>query len=249
MGMQLAVGCGGTAVRAMFMISNNLALNLYVRGTVYLAHLASKYPTVAQVTSAGVAVLNIYSTANSPNPAEAFAMGPVDDIYNMTRSLSSFLKSSGNGLKQLLIANKSTVGQVRPLGVFAVVDRNTLRSGTTANHNVIPAGYYDLPDITDANQRSRAHLLGKVLGGDGTLENLVTFYQSANLRMRNSVEIPIVRSLEGINPKYDEVRYFANAVYDGATEYPKAIEVLAFGVKNGDIETLPFIAVTILNQK
>jgi hypothetical protein len=55
--------------------------------------------------------------------------------------------------------------------------------------------------------------------------------------------------LEGSNAKYDEVCYFANAVHDGITDYPRAIEIYALGVKDGVIESTPFIAATILNQK
>jgi hypothetical protein len=65
--------------------------------------------------------------------------------------------------------------------------------------------------------------------------------------MYSTVEQPIVRKIE--DGTYDEVCYFANAVYDGITNYPKAIEIYALGVKDGVIESTPFIAVTILNQK
>ncbi|MDR1964835.1 MAG: hypothetical protein LBQ50_13765 [Planctomycetaceae bacterium] len=67
--------------------------------------------------------------------------------------------------------------------------------------------------------------------------------------MRDLVEVPILNSLEGSNAKYDEVCYFANAVHDSVTDYPRAIEIDAWGVKDGVIETTPFIAITILNQK
>jgi hypothetical protein len=71
--------------------------------------------------------------------------------------------------------------------------------------------------------------------------------QSANIRMYSTVEQPIVQKIE--SGTYDEVCYFANAVYDGVTDYPKAVEIYAWGVKDDVIETMPFIAVTILNQK
>jgi len=62
-------------------------------------------------------------------------------------------------------------------------------------------------------------------------------------------EFTIVRALEGSKAKYDEVCYLAEAVYDGVTEYPRAIEIVAYGVRNGVVESTPFIAITILNQK
>jgi RHS repeat-associated protein len=248
-GMRVSVGISSTAFRTLATFSNNITLNLYVRGTVFLAHIASKYPTMTTIASGGAVILDLYSTATSPDPALAFMMGPGDDIYNMTRSLGALLKSGQNGLKSLFITGRTASGQVKPLGVFAIVDRSTLRTGSTPQNDIIPAGFYDLPDITDNNQRARAHLLGKVLGGKGTRENLVTFYQSANIRMRNSVEVPILNSLGGSNAKYDEVYYSANPVHDGVTDYPRAIEIYAFGVKEGVIETTPFIAITILNQK
>ncbi|MDR0611326.1 MAG: DNA/RNA non-specific endonuclease, partial [Planctomycetaceae bacterium] len=248
-GTHMAVSGAAAGLRILATFSSNISLNLYVRGSVYLAHLMSKFPTATAITAEGLTVLNIYTTVTSPNPVESFMMGPVDDVYNMAQSLRNAVHTAKNATRSfhVVATMADSASSIRPLSVAALIDRKTLRTGSAANHSVIPAGYYDLPDITDDYQRARAHLLGKLLGGKGTKENLVALYQKANLRMYSMVERPIVQKIE--NGTYDEVCYFANAVHDGITNYPRAIEMYAFGVKDGVIESTPFIAVTILNQK
>jgi hypothetical protein len=248
-GVQMAVSTAATGLRILATFSSNLSLNLYVRGSVYLAHLMSKYPTVTAITAEGLAVFNIYTTATSPNPVESLMMGPVDEVYNMASSLRNAVHTAKNATKSfhVVATMADSASAIKPLSVAAVINRNTLRTGTSADNKVIPAGFDDLPDVTNMYQRARAHLFGKLLGGKGTKENLVALYQSANTRMYFTVEQPIVRKIE--DGTYDEVCYFANAVYDGVTDYSKAIEIYALGVKDGVIESTPFIAVTILNQK
>jgi hypothetical protein len=203
---------------------------------------------MTKLVAGSVAILDIYSTVTSPDPAQAFIMGPADDIANTARSLGALLKSGRNGIKSMFVTSRTAAGQVQPLGVFAIIDRSTLRTGSRHQHDILPPGWDALPAIPQVNYKSRAHLQGNVVGGRGGAENLVTFYQSANLRMRDQVENKIVESLERINNPFDEVYYLANPIHNGVVDYPVGIEVIAFGVRNGQVESTPFIAVTILNQ-
>jgi RHS repeat-associated protein len=246
-GARMAVSGGATAFRVMASFASNLSLNLYVRGTVYLTHYASKYPLAANITVVGMSGLNMYSLATSPDPALDLMMGPCDDFYHAAVSLKSIVSNGKNACRSFFVtARNASNGRVTALGVSAVLDVNSLNRGTNASHNVLPPGWDDL-NITSPLDRARGHLLANRLGGHGTQENLVTLYQTANIRMRDLAETPVANALA--SGKYDEVCYFSNAVYNSTDGYPQAVEIIAYGIKNGQIEQQPFVAITILNQK
>jgi len=108
----------------------------------------------------------------------------------------------------------------RASGIRTVITPETLLGGSEPNPGIAPPGW-------SGGQfgEARAHLLGAQLGGSGALEeNLVTFYQQANLQMLK-FENQIRLAVEG----GEVVSYSATPIYQGAGQVPTAIQLEAVG--------------------
>jgi hypothetical protein len=97
--------------------------------------------------------------------------------------------------------------------------------GTTADPDIRPPGFQDLP----ARNRSRGHLLGRQLGGSGEVEaNLVALYQRrANSPVMRDYESAVAEAVE----RGQTVRYRVRPVYPGPgfRGAPSALRITASG--------------------
>ncbi|MGW6442453.1 DNA/RNA non-specific endonuclease [Lentzea sp. NPDC055074] len=127
----------------------------------------------------------------------------------------------GDGDCECLPGTHATYGGLDSLGRATGV-RATMRGRTWSGQRPLedPAGYSGVV----AGQH-RAHLLARVLGGSGGMENLVPFGGLQNIRMYVDVE-SYVEEFVTLNPSTC-VEYTATPVYEGRVLSPVAIEVVA----------------------
>lgn len=108
----------------------------------------------------------------------------------------------------------------RPTGIRAVVTQETLLGGGAPNPLIEPPGWSG-----GSFGEARAHLLGAQLGGTGQLpENLVTFYQQANLQM-----LKFENQIRLAAESGETIAYSATPIYGGGGNIPIAIELQAEG--------------------
>ncbi|KAF1297709.1 DNA-entry nuclease [Enterococcus sp. JM4C] len=130
--------------------------------------------------------------------------------------------------------------QQRPTGAEALLTKEMINTGTSANRDIRPPGFISGPKY----DHSRGHLIAKQFGGSGDEpKNLVTLYQyPVNDPYMNFYELKIRHALnEG-----DTVRYRVTPIYQGKDLLPSAVTLDAKGLTQHS--TIDF-SVTIPNVK
>ncbi|MGM0124405.1 DNA-entry nuclease [Enterococcus sp. AZ194] len=128
----------------------------------------------------------------------------------------------------------------RPTGAEALLTKEMINTGTSANRDIRPPGFISGPKY----DHSRGHLIAKQFGGSGDEpKNLVTLYQyPVNDPYMNFYELKIRQALN----KGETVRYRVTPVYEGKEKIPAAVDLEAKGLDNNS--TIDF-SITIPNVK
>ena len=128
----------------------------------------------------------------------------------------------------------------RPTGAEALLTKEMINTGTSANRDIRPPGFVSGPKY----DHSRGHLIAKQFGGSGDEpKNLVTLYQyPVNDPYMNFYELKIRQALNN----GESVLYRVIPVYEGSEDIPTSVVLDAKGVdKNTTID----FSVTIPNIK
>lgn len=128
----------------------------------------------------------------------------------------------------------------RPTGAQALLTKEMINTGTSANREIRPPGFISGPKY----DHSRGHLIAKQFGGSGDEpKNLVTLYQTpVNDPYMNFYELKIRQALNN----GERIRYRVTPIYDGSEEIPASVILEARGL---DKETTIDFSVTIPNIK
>jgi hypothetical protein len=173
-------------------------------------------PGLSTTIIGGQTMLTWWGMSQDPNQAA---------LYLETGGLAAdfaFLKSISSGIKNEVVAMYAGINDAKQAqGAVAILTKDTISDGTKALSSIQPPGWSLLP----AANRARAHLLGKSLGGNGSLPgNLVTMYQTANQRMYNQFEQKVAEAVQA----GAKVEYAAIPIY-GDLPYPTGIHCYAKG--------------------
>lgn len=128
--------------------------------------------------------------------------------------------------------------QGRATAANALITKNMIGKGSSANPNIRPAGF-----ISGKAGHSRGHLIGRQLGGSGnTMRNLVTLYQNpVNTPYMTKYENEVRDVVESGNP----VRYRVTPVYKRGKKMPESVVIEAKTLYNNKLN----YKVTIPNKQ
>lgn len=190
-------------------------------------NVASRFPTVTKVVIGTQTLLTWWGISQDPDQAA---------LYLETGGVAAdfaFLRSIGNAIKGVVAMYKGLNSLKQAEGAVAILTQDSIKGGSKALQSIEPPGWNLLP----TENRARAHLLGNALGGEGsTPENLVSMFQSSNLRMKN-YEMQVKRAVQA----GEKVDYAVTPIY-GSNPFPDVIHIFAKGDKGLNIDvTVPNI--------
>lgn len=119
----------------------------------------------------------------------------------------------------------------RPQGAYALLKKEMINTGTSANRNIRPVGFIS---GEKPYYHSRGHLIGRQLGGSGDeIRNLATLYQNpVNTPYMTKYENQVRTALE----KGLTVFYRVTVEYEGKNVFPKAVVMEAKSLNSPEID-------------
>ncbi|MFN7767669.1 MAG: DUF4157 domain-containing protein [Planctomycetaceae bacterium] len=108
-------------------------------------------------------------------------------------------------------------------GGRVVIDKQHLGTGTPPHSDKVP---FINQTVGDKTYSDRGHLVAAVLGGPGTLKNLVALTHKCNQAMKNGIEVPLKNEISKDDSVY---KYIAHPIFVGAfgSQPVLAIEIKA----------------------